>query len=263
MKYIVLWIFTCWATIGFCQNQNPTITKLNTFELDADEFLGYDSLGYLYSIKNNILSKKKDSEYYNYSNIALGKISRVDLQNPLKLVLFYEDFNTVITLENQLNETQKINFSENPIPIVATAVGLASQNQIWVYNSMNQQIGLYDYLNQNFKILTTPLTENIIFYSTDFNLFQWIDTAKNWYVCDIFGKIKKINSIPDFDCIALLNDTQYIYSKSGELYFIDVAKEQKTQLVISEKTFIKFHYKDQILSIFTPSGISNYKITIP
>jgi hypothetical protein len=263
MKYIALWIFACFSAIGFCQNQKPTATKLNTIAVDADDFLGYDSFGFYYTLKNDVFSKINGSERLDYKNISLGKITKVDLQNPLKLVLFYENFNTFITLDNQLNETQKINFSENAIPIVATAVGLASQNQVWVYNSMNQQIGLYDYLNQNYKILATPLTENITFYNTDFNLFQWIDTANNWYACDIFGKIRKINSIPDFDCITLLNDTQYIYSKSGELYFVDIVKEQKTQFVIFEKTFIKFHYKDQILSIFTTLGISNYKITIP
>jgi hypothetical protein len=261
-KLVFLTLFYC-SAIGFCQNQKPTVTKLNTIAVDADDFLGYDSFGFYYTLKNDVFSKINGSERLDYKNISLGKITKVDLQNPLKLVLFYENFNTVITLDNQLNETQKINFSESPIPIVATAVGIASQNQIWVYNSMNQQIGLYDYLNQNYKTLATPLSENIIFYSTDFNLFQWIDATNNWYACDIFGKIKKIHSTPDFDCIALLYDTQYIYSKSGELYFVDVAKEQKTQLVISEKTFVKFHYKDQILSIFTTSGISNYKITIP
>jgi hypothetical protein len=31
-------------------------------------------------------------------------------QNPLNIVLFYENFNVVILLDNQLNETQKINF---------------------------------------------------------------------------------------------------------------------------------------------------------
>jgi hypothetical protein len=71
----------------------------------------------------------------------LGKITKVDLQNPLKIVLFYESFN-VAPLDNQLNEIQKINFSSNANPIVITATGIASQNQLWVYNSLNQQIGL-------------------------------------------------------------------------------------------------------------------------
>jgi hypothetical protein len=47
------------------------------------------------------------------------------------------------------------------------------------------------------------------------------------------------------------------------LTLYDLEKGEKTQIEISEKTFKKFYYKDQILSIFTAKGITNYKITIP
>lgn len=263
MKKLVYLILFCWATIGFCQNQNPTITKLNTIELDADEFLGYDSLGYVYYIKNNVLSKKKEAEYYNYSNIALGKISRVDLQNPLKLVLFYEDFNTIVTVDNQLNETQKINFSENTFPIVATATGLAAQNQLWVFDSNTQQLGLFDYLKNTSKTLAVPFVDRIKFFSSDFNTFYWLDTKNNWFSCDLFGAVTSIGIIPDYDYLALINSYQYIYTKDGKVIFTDLKKQQNAPLEISEKTFVKIYYKDQILSIFTTSGISNYKIIIP
>jgi hypothetical protein len=162
-----------------------------------------------------------------------------------------------------LNETQKINFSENPIPIVATAIGIASQNQLWVYNSMNQQLGFFDYLNQEYKTVSVPFTESIKNYSSDFNIFQWVDIKNNWYTCDIFGKIKSKGNIPDFDWIEIINENQFIYSKDAVLTLYDLEKGEKTQIEISEKTFKKFYYKDQILSIFTATGITNYKITIP
>jgi hypothetical protein len=48
----------------------------------------------------------------------------------------------VILLDNQLNETQKNKFLENTSALAVSATGIASQNQLWVYNSLNQQIGL-------------------------------------------------------------------------------------------------------------------------
>ena len=89
-------------------------------------------------------------------------------------VLFYEDFNSVVLLDNQLNKISEINFSQNNIPIVATATGMSTQNQLWIYNTLNQQIGLFDYLKNEYKTVSTPLTENIKFYQTDFNTFYWI-----------------------------------------------------------------------------------------
>jgi hypothetical protein len=47
------------------------------------------------------------------------------------------------------------------------------------------------------------------------------------------------------------------------LYRYDFVDNKSTLIEISEKTFKNFTYKDQILSIFTNQGITNYKITLP
>lgn len=263
MKKLVLLLFIASFSFIFSQNQKLTPLKIDSIRFDGDAFLGYDSFGFYYTIKNNVFSKISKRDTLEYKNISLGKISKVDLQNPLKIVLFYENFNTVVILDNQLNETQKINFSENTIPIVATAIGIASQNQFWVYNTMNQQLGLYDYLSNNYKTISVPFTENIKHYSSDFNVFHWVDNKNNWYLCDIFGKIISKGIIPDFDSIIIINENQFIYSKDAVLILYDLEKGKKTEIEISEKRFKKFYYKDQILSIFTSTGITNYKITIP
>ena len=80
---------------------------------------------------------------------------------------------------------------------------------------------------------------------------------------DIFGKITFKGLIPDFDLVEICSENQYIYSKSGTLILQDVEKDKKYEIKISEKTFVKFYYKDQILSIFTKEGITNYKIVTP
>lgn len=263
MKKLVLILFIATFSVVFSQNQKLTAVKMDSIRFDGDAFLGYDSFGFYHTIKNNVFSKIGTQDTLEYKNISLNKITKVDLQNPLKIVLFYENFNTVIILDNQLNETQKINFSENTIPIVASTIGIASQNQLWVYNSMNQQLGLFDYLNKEYKTISVPFTESIKNYPSDFNVFHWIDHKNNWYTCDIFGKIISNGIIPDFEWIEIINERQFIYSKDAILTLYDLKKGEKTEIEISEKTFKKFYYKDQILSIFTSTGITNYKITIP
>jgi hypothetical protein len=239
-----------------------TAVKMDSIRFDGDEFLGYDAFGFYYTIKNNVFSKINKLDTIEYKNMSLGKITKVDLQNPLKIVLFYENFNTVIILDNQLNETQKINFSDNITPIVVTAIGIASQNQLWIYNSMNQQLGFYDYLKNEYKTIAVPFTETIQYYLSDFNSFHWVDTKNNWYFCDIFGKITSKGMLPDFDYIQIITENQFIYSKNKILILQDIEKVKTTEIEISEKTFKKLYYKDQILSIFTTTGITNYKIII-
>ena len=263
MNKLVFLLFISSFSIVFGQNQKQALVKMDSIRFDGEEFIGYDSFGFYYTLQDDVVSKIRNSQTVEYKNISLGKITKVDLQNPLKIVLFYENFNTIVTLDNQLNETQKINLSENTFPIVATAAGLAAQNQFWIYNSLNQQLGLYDYLNQNYKTISVPFTENIKYYTSDFNQFHWIDSKNDWYQCDIFGQIKSLGPVIDFDSIVILDERQYLYSKDGNLTLVNVKNMQKIELEISEKTFTKFYYKDQILSIFTKGGITNYKITIP
>lgn len=263
MKKLMLLFFIIWFSIASGQNQTLTSLKINSINFEGDAFLGYDPFGYFYTIENNVFSKIGAADAFEYKNISLGKITKVDLQNPLKIVLFYENFNTVVILDNQLNETQKINFSDSIIPMVVTAIGIASQNQLWIYNSMNQQLGLYEYLKNEYKIIAVPFTETIKYYVSDFNNFYWIDIKNNWYVCDIFGKITSKGILPDFDSIEIINENQFIYSKNEILILQDLEKDKKSEIKILEKTFTKFYYRDQILSIFTSAGITNYKIIIP
>jgi hypothetical protein len=259
-KYLIACLLLCpFLSTG----QKSNAEKISTKVLTADIFIETDKFGYHYGIKDNALFKFKDDTLLEYKNLSLGRIKKVDLHNPLKIILFYEDFNTIVTLDNQLNETQKINFSDNPVPIAASATGMASQNRFWIYNSLTQQIGLYDYLKNTYIPLTQQLQGNIRYYDTDFNYFQWIDDKLNWYVCDIFGKITIQGKIADFDKIQIIDTQRILFSKDGNLFLTDL-KNQKTYTIENvEKSFKSFSYKEQILSIFTTEGITNYKITIP
>ncbi|MFD1603693.1 hypothetical protein ACFSJW_10740 [Flavobacterium artemisiae] len=243
---------------------NPVLISKQTNT--SDVFLGYDAFGYSYQIKNNVFSKIKGNEIFEYKNVSLGKITKVDLQNPLKMVLFYEDFNSVVLLDNQLNKVTEINFSQNPTPIVVSAIGMSTQNQLWIYNTLNQQIGLFEYLKNEYKTVSIPLTEQIKYYQTDFNTFYWIDKKNNWYSCTIFGKITSLGKIPEFDKIQIISSSKYIFSQANKLFLKEINKsgvETISEIKILEKTFDNFDYKEQILSIFTAAEILNYKIVTP
>ncbi len=263
MKKILLFLFFIYQGCAFGQISSLVAEKQESFSFVADDFIGFDSFGSFYYLKNNVLFKNTPAGVLHYQNIAFGNIKKVDLINPLKVVVFYENFNTAVLLDNQMNEIQKIEFSKNETPIIASALGMAGQNQLWVYNSVTQQIGLYDTNTNQYKDLGVPIKENLIFYQTDFNYFHWIDKQKQWFSCSVFGRVTN-NGMIEFDGQwQLLENDQLLYAKNNMLFFTDrkTAKQHKIEIV--EKSFEKFYYKDQILSIFTPQGITNYKITLP
>lgn len=263
MKKLLFLFLVLQFTFAKAQSEKVNITKINTFPFQAEQFIGFDSYQFYYFIENNVLHRIKDHKSLEYKNISLGKITQVIIENPLKIILFYGDFNTIIILDNQLNEIQKINLTENNIPIIASSTGIAVQNQLWIYDSLNQQIGLYNYLKNSFRYISTSFPDQSKYEQSDFNNFYWIDKKNNWYSCDIFGKINLIAKIPDFEMVKILNEKEYIYFKNGNFFYVDVNKKEIQQFEILEKTFKNFYYKDQILAIFTSEGIINYKITTP
>jgi len=261
MKKILLFLFV--VSTAFGQDQKIRVVKEQSFELLADTFLGYDSLGALYYVKNNELTKKLDHKVWNYKNLSLGKIAKVDFQNPLKIVVFYENFNSVILLDNQLSESLKINWNDSATPVVATAVGLAFGNRLWVYNSSTQQVGLYDYLNKEYQTITTPFPNSVRFYQSDFNTFFWMDDQGNGKFCDIYGKVISFGKLTRVDQFQMVTKTDYFFKRDQLLYFYCNKLDKTFGIEIAEKTFENFYYKEQILSIFTNQGITNYKIKLP
>jgi hypothetical protein len=263
MKKLFFLLFSFQFVLTMAQEQSLKAQLVSKQEIDTDVFVGFDTMENWYYIKNNILFKSKKGESFEYKNISLGKPTKIDIQNPLKIMLFYESFNTIILLDNQLSETQKINLSENDVPIMATATGIASQNKLWIYNSLTQQIGLFDYLKNTFQTITPAFQGNIKYYQSDFNTFQWIDNNLNWFSCDVFGKITNLGRVADFDQAQITSNQSIIFSKQEKIYIQNFKNNAISPIENVEKSFKNFYYKDQILSIFTNQGISNYKILIP
>ena len=139
MQKLICLFFLMTFGFGFGQNPKLKTTELNAQALEDKIYEGFDGLGNNYFIKNNVFIKQNETQTWEYKNVALGKITSVDYVNPLKILVFYENFNTIILLDNQLNEIQKLNLFEIDNTIFASKIGMASQNQFWIYNALTQQ----------------------------------------------------------------------------------------------------------------------------
>ena len=240
-----------------------SITKQNSIKTECDIFLGLDNQLNNYSIKNNILTKNSESITYQYNNLGLGKITRVDFQNPLQIVVFYKNFNTVVLLDNQLNEIKKIDFNLKLTPVSLEAVALSSQNQIWIYDSISSKIGLYNINTDTFKWISTMLENPISYYESDYTHFYWTDINLNLYRISIYGTIEKLGIQPKSDAFQLTKNNNSIYQLDNQLFYYNIASKSSSKIAIDEKIISKFFFRDGILSIFTQNEITNYKIILP
>jgi hypothetical protein len=264
MKIVIQILSLFILVISPCKGQNTSATLLSTESISANRLLAIDVLNNRYYEENGILYKSNQEQIWQYKNLALGKIVKIDVQNPLKIAVFFEGFNSVVLLDNQLNEIQKIAFSNsNKNFIIASAIGISAQNKLWFYDTISQKIGLFNCTNEDFKFVSTPFQGNFKYYESDFNNFQWIDTELNWYSCNFFGEIKFIREVPVFEKIQIINSHLILYSKGEHLYFLDFKSNKTLEVQNVDKSFDFFIYKDQILSIFTNRQIKKYKILLP
>lgn len=236
---------------------------IDSLSIKADNYFGKDNLKNDYFTFKNAIKKRSTIQEFEYQNLSLGNIEKLCISSPLQVVVFYEDFNVLVLLDNQLNETQQINGNKFETPIKIEAFGLASQNQVWLYDGFLQKISLYNFKSNTNKIISTPFTSKIKNYSSDYNYFYWIDETNTLSSISLFGKIKNLGIIPEYDFIQIIDASKIIYSKDNNLFYYNLENLSEKKIDLNEKSFDNFFYTNGILSIFTNNKIINLKIDLP
>lgn len=244
--------------------QEPIIgEKINEKNITATTFLGFDNQKNAYSLQENVLSKSTAFNTFEFKRVSLGKITHVDFQNPLQIVVFYDDFNTVILLDNQLNETKKIDFNLLEEVVNIDAVALSSQNRLWLFDGISSKIGLYNYTNDSYKWISTPIENPVKQYHANYTHLYWINDQNRLNAISIYGTISSFGQFPNFEKVQIMSDQRALYLYQNQLFYYDTANKRSTEIKISEKFVTDFFFTDGILAIFTQNKITNYKIILP
>jgi len=245
MKFKFLYLFLIFFNFSFSQEIKTAFVSKTP--LKADQFIGADELENIYFIKNNVLFKKGETEIFNYSNINLGVLTSVNIQNPFKIVLFYRDFNSVILLDNKLNElTNKIDFTTETLFNNVQFISASSENNLWLFAD-DSKLHLYDYKNHTEQIQTQAL----VFYEKSFVATSIKSTYKNIWVFDKNGAIQ-FNEYGSFIKYTKLESYDFInLFKSGFIYL----NNNSLSYLADNKVFpITIDFKLPIKDIFINNG---------
>ncbi len=194
-------------------------------DLKAEAIVSVSNTSNYISIKyidnQTLFLKLNDSIIYNYSNVQFGGITSFDAFSPLKIKLFYRDFNTVIVLDNRLAETDKVDFnavkSYKNVSHVSTGFG----NKIWIFNQDSQQLELYNFKTNQVSAKSLPIQSNLIDLKSSYNSC-WLLTENYLYKYDSYGSlIYKIKN-ENYTAIALdYHDNILLKSDNSLFYFTD------------------------------------------
>jgi outer membrane lipoprotein-sorting protein len=197
-KYILFLILS--TTLFYIQKsgaQDNTYRILQIIDTKADAFTS-DNIGnfYLYN-KNEILMYDSVGILKNrFSDKSLGNISHVDVRNPLKIVVFFEDLPAIIFLDNMIAQNGETVWLQK-MQMEQTSTVCASYNSgLWLYDRLQFQLNRVD---QHFKI--THQTGNLAQIIGMRLNPQWMMEEGNWLyvynpssgilVFDIYGTYLK------------------------------------------------------------------------
>jgi hypothetical protein len=194
--------------------QNIESVKIASKLFNYEVFWGNDLSGKYYFSNSNTLYKVSQSDTVNYANNNFGKISSVETFNMLQTLVFYRENNAFVLLDAQLNEIKTTIFSE----INCEFLKPASQNELWFYDSLSQQIGLYNLNSKKIKFLSNPI-KNISYSQSDYNYLYWIDTERNCFSISKFGKIASLGKLNSFQKTVFLNQNELFYLFDNKIYY--------------------------------------------
>ncbi len=185
------------CAVGFSFVQDTPRKKV-VIKANFDQFT-IDNIGNIYAIIDaEIVKYLPNGKFFaRYSNLKLGKISFVDATNPLKVLLYYKDFQQLVFLDNQLSVNSNEVSLEN-LGYEQTELLCAGANNIfWIYDRKNNELLRF---NENSKlisstgnlkqILKTDLEPN---FMKEYNGFLYLNSPEQGiYVFDFYGAFSKL-----------------------------------------------------------------------
>ena len=211
-----------------------------------------------YVLNGSTLSFFSNKGELQFSNVSLGDITSVDTFNPLKLLLLYEDFNTVLLLDNRLTEIQKIDFNAiTPYRTISLA-STASRNSFWYYNLENQKVELFDYRTNSTLAQTLPLQSPPLALDSDYN-YCYVLTQDFilWY--NYQGSLLKKIPNKDYNQIVAYNENIYI-SNGHEIATISENGLVTLALKIKDLLIKRFYLTNETLYIYDGEKLHQFQI---
>ncbi|MCY7310169.1 MAG: hypothetical protein LH619_05265 [Chitinophagaceae bacterium] len=176
---------------------DTTFRLIKTMKGDIVDFT-VDNLDNVYILTSRNQIKKFNA---NGDSVAIyndvkkfGQATLVDVSNPLKILLYYKDFATVVMLDRFLNAVNSIDLRKQNI-FQAKAIGQSYDNKIWVYDEIENKLKKVDEDGKllqetpDFRLLLGTAPSPIKIF--DENRYVYVyDSIFGVYVFDYYGALK-------------------------------------------------------------------------
>ncbi|WP_159018427.1 hypothetical protein [Algibacter sp. L3A6] len=258
MKHATLILFL--FTLSIFSQEPIEATLIKKTLLNAEYLVSVNNFGTSFYINNNVLYKTQEDKTLNYNNLQLGNIESANTFNPLKINLFYKDFNTLIILDNRLSEIFKTDFNAISDYKNVSHASTGHDNTVWIFNQDSQKLELFDYKLRISRAYTQPVQSQVLDLKSNFN-YCWLLTKNQLYTYNYFGSlIKKIDN-NGYTAIATDNENLVIM-KGSNLFYLNKSDEQPAPILLPNLIINQFFVINETLYIYTHKTLYEFHLKI-
>jgi len=222
--FFILNVFTSVA-------QDSTFKLFDSIQGDYVDFT-VDNLGNYYLLTSNNQLKKlnaKTDSMGMFNDVRrYGKLFSIDVSNPLKVLLYYKSYSTVVVLDRFLNVLNTIDFRKQNI-FQVKAIAQSYDNQIWVFDEQDSKLkkigddGKVLFETVDFRIIFDEVPSPAQIFDQDGFVYLY-DPEKGIFVFDIYGSFKTKISYLGLSNLSIfgktivgIDDQQFFAYTSGTL----------------------------------------------
>jgi WD40 repeat protein len=203
------------------------------------DYIKIDPYGNIYAVKETQLSKfsPQGKLLFSYSNQKLGVISSIDIFNPMKIMLFYQDAGTLVFLNEQLA------LIKDPLSLYDAnffTISLASYsaaNQIHLFDNTNKFLITLDFnMREITRVpLNFPSFNPLKMIELEEKSLAFQDSESGVYLFDAFGTFNKLIPIITSHSAEVTHEfIYYTHDDVVEIYHYKVLKTETQQLPVSD-----------------------------
>jgi len=269
--FLTIFIF-CFITFASYSQKDSIlhVTLLKTFPTEVKDF-ATDNLGNIYLLTNTNQIRKineKGDSIAVYNDVRrYGKIYSIDATNPLKVLVYYKDFATVVVLDRLLTVRNTIDLKKQNILQVKTITS-SYDNNIWLYDDLDSKIKKIDdngrvILESNdFRQVYQTVPSPNKLYDEDGQLYLY-DPKKGMLVYDYYGAQKSSYPITNLQDVQVLDKNTITGHDSTHIILFKPASLQLLSYKVfdQQQNFTKIHFTaNRILCLSKEGLLSVYSI---
>lgn len=264
MKQFLAIIFLALSSgLSYSQDSSLRVTLLKSVDGHYKDFTT-DNLGniYLVNAKNSIKKVNANGDSLGVYNDMrrYGKISLVDATNPLKLLIYFKDFATIVVLDRFLNARNTIDLRRQNI-FQANVIATSYDNNIWVYDEADSRIKKID---DNGTVLLQSNDLRLVFDSTpapsgmfdrDGQLYLY-DKKQGVLVFDYYGAKKNLLQLKGYQDVQVLDKNNFVARDEKSLVLYKPAQLQLNSFKVFDdfKNFSKVTFNSTNVFGLTAEG---------